>query len=252
MPWKPLMHNLTRDFASVLGNKLTGIYIHGSIAFGCFRWECSDVDFLAVVNQPLTMDEKTALIRAILKRVPEAPEKGIEMSVVTESVCRNFVYPTPYELHFSNAHLEAYRADLKGHCQRLCGSDPDLAGHFAVTKAKGIAWHGRPIGEIFGEVPRSARLASIRNDVMDAQDEGIAENPVYYVLNLCRAIACQEQGLLLSKREGGAWGLQNLAQEHRPVIRSALDAYTEGAKMDGSGLIPFRDYALERILGWID
>lgn len=249
MPWKPLMDNLTADFISLLGNKLVGIYIHGSIAFGCFRWECSDVDFLAVVKGPLALDEKAALIRAILKRASEAPEKGIEMSVVTEAVCRNFVYPTPYELHFSNAHLNAYRADTEGYCQRLCGSDPDLAGHFAVTKAKGIAWHGRPIDEVFGEVPRSALLASIRNDIMDAQEEGIAENPVYYVLNLCRVIACQEQGLLLSKREGGQWGIQNLPQEHWPVIQSALDAYTMGTKMDAGGAVFFRDYALERILG---
>lgn len=249
MPWKTLMNNLTSDFISVLGNKLVGIYIHGSIAFGCFRWECSDVDFLAVVSQPLSMDEKAALVRRILARVPEAPEKGIEMSVVTEAVCRDFVYPTPYELHFSNGHLDAYRADVEGHCQRLCGADPDLAGHFAVTRAKGIAWHGRPIGEVFGEVPREALLASIRSDIMDAQDEGIGENPVYYVLNLCRVIACQEQELLLSKKEGGEWGIQNLPQDHRPVIQSALDAYTEGTKVTEFGLVSFRDYALARISG---
>ena len=37
MNWQSLMNDITRDFTSALGDKLTGIYIHGSIAFGCFR-----------------------------------------------------------------------------------------------------------------------------------------------------------------------------------------------------------------------
>lgn len=249
MSWQTLMDNIARDFLAVLGEKLTGVYVHGSIAFGCFRWESSDVDFLVVVKEPLTLPEKTALIRCILNRVPEAPEKGIEMSVVTEDVCRDFVYPTPYELHFSNAHLEAYRRDLPGYCEKLCGTDPDLAGHFSVTKAKGVALYGKPVDEVFGEVPHEALMQSIRNDAMDAQGDGVMENPTYFVLNLCRVIACQEEKLLLSKQEGGEWGLVHLPEECRPAIRNALNAYCSGAEMPETGVIAFRDYALGRIFG---
>ena len=248
MPWQTLMNSITHDFTKILGEKLTGIYIHGSIAFGCFRWENSDVDFLAIVHEPLSLNEKASLIRAILRHVPEAPEKGIEMSVVTEFACRNFVHPSPYELHFSNAHLNAYRTDLEGYCQRLCGTDPDLAAHFSVAKAKGIAWYGKPVDEVFALVPRSALLDSIRSDAMDAQD-GLMENPAYFVLNLCRVIACQEQNLLLSKREGGQWGLEHLPEDYADVIHSALNAYTAGTEMTADGAAAFRDYALARITG---
>ena len=31
--------------------------------------------------------------------------KGIEMSIVTKTVCNPFVYPTPFELHFSAMHI---------------------------------------------------------------------------------------------------------------------------------------------------
>lgn len=249
MNWQSLMNSITRDFLNVLGEKLVGIYVHGSIAFGCFRWQSSDVDFLAVVKQPLESTEKAALIRGILKRVPEAPEKGIEMSVVTEAVCRNFVYPTPYELHYSNSHLEAYSKDLEGHCARLCGTDPDLAGHFSVTKAKGVVWYGKSIGDVFGDVPHEALMASIRNDAMDAQDEGVMDNPTYFVLNLCRVIACQEKKLLLSKKEGGEWGLENVPAEYHEVIQNALHAYCDGEEMKPAGVPEFRNYALMRIFG---
>lgn len=247
MNYEILMDRITADFRSVLGDKLTGIYVHGSIAFGCFRWETSDVDFLAVVKAPLTHEEKTGLIRRILNRVPESPEKGIEMSVVTEEACRNFVYPTPYELHFSNAHLARYEEDLDGYCETLKGSDPDLAGHFSVTKVKGIAWYGKPIEDVFGEVPREALLESIRTDARDAGEDGVFENPTYFVLNLCRVIACQEKNLLLSKQEGGEWGLRNLPKEYGKVIRGALNAYTGDGEMTEAGVAEFRNYALSRI-----
>ena len=36
---------------------LTGIYVHGSLAFGCFRWEKSDVDFLVKFGESIGLFE---------------------------------------------------------------------------------------------------------------------------------------------------------------------------------------------------
>lgn len=241
-----LMNAITLDFRSILGHKLVGVYVHGSIAFGCFRWETSDIDFLAVVNSPLTHEEKVALINVLLARTPDAPEKGLEMSVVLSNVCRNFVYPTPYELHFSNAHLHHYTEDADSYCEILVGNDPDLAGHFAVTKAVGIAWYGLPVDEVFGDVPRAALMASILLDVEDSRDN-LMSNPPYFILNLCRTIACKEEGRMLSKAGGGEWALEHLPDEYHPVIRSALNAYTLGERMNLDCAEAFRDYALARL-----
>lgn len=248
MNYRRLMDNITADFRAVLGGKLIGIYVHGSIAFGCFRWETSDIDFLAVVSEPLTLDEQLGLIRALLARTPDAPPKGLEMSVVLSDVCRNFAYPTPFELHFSNAWLDACRADAEGYCRAPHGGDPDLAGHFAVTRAVGIAWYGPAVDAVFAPVPREALLASVMNDVADSRED-LMDNPPYFILNLCRTIACKEEGLMLSKKGGGEWGLQCLPAAHHAVIRSALSAYTSGEKMDAAGAEAFRDYALERLNG---
>lgn len=246
MTWQTLMDNLTADFRAVLGGKLVGIYIHGSIGFGCFRWEASDIDFLTVVSEPLTIEEKVGLIHVLLTRTPDAPPKGFEMSAVLADACRNFVHPTPFELHFSSAYLDACRADAEAYCHRSGGVDPDLAGHFAVTRAVGIAWYGRPVEEVFALVPREALLASVMNDVEDSRDM-LMSNPPYFVLNLCRTIACREQGLMLSKAGGGEWALKNLPAAHHSAIQSALNAYTRGEPMNTDGAEDFRDYALGRL-----
>ena len=221
-----ILEALKAEYQQILGRKLTGIYVHGSLVFGCYRPEVSDIDFVVVVNEPPLLDEKKAMIESILRLEPEGPKKGMEMSVVLKRVCTPFVYPTPFELHYSAAHAKRARRDLTEYCTHMNGVDPDLAAHFTVMIHKGKVLCGRPIAKVFAPVPREHYLASLRYDVENACED-IKENPVYIVLNLCRIAAYQEQGLVLSKAEGGIWGIRHLPGEYADLIRNAFEAYTE-------------------------
>lgn len=223
----------------VLQEKLTGVYVHGSIAFGCFRWEISDVDFLAVAEEPLTQTEKEALMNRLLELNRKAPPKGLEMSVVLKSACAPFAEPTPYELHFSNAHLEKYEKDFSNTCRTMNGFDPDLAAHMTVTRAVGFPLCGKPVKEVFAPVPRSSYLNSILYDIEEAE-EAILHQPVYYVLNLCRVLAYAQEERVLSKEQGGRWALKKLPQE-AAVIQAALNAYLQDEPMPGH--LPYRAFA---------
>jgi len=210
----------------ILGGKLLGLYVHGSIAFGCFRWEQSDVDFLIVVRQPLSQAEKEALISELLAQTEQAPPKGFEMSVLLADVCRPFVYPTPYELHFSNAYLQGFRENLTAQCLALQGTDKDLAAHITVTRAAGIALYGPEPQELFAPVPREHYVDSLLYDIENAETD-IFDAPVYFTLNLCRVLAYLEEGFILSKEQGGKWGLSRFPQ-HATLISAALAHYTDG------------------------
>ena len=48
---------------------------------------------------------------------------------------------------------------------------------------------------------------------------------MYVILNLCRVIAYVKENLVLSKRQGGEWGLANLPDKYHVLIRDALDTY---------------------------
>ena len=89
---------------------------------------------------------------------------------------------------------------------------------------------GAPIPQVFGPVKKEDALQAIRCDVKDAA-EHLHENPVYYVLNLCRAVAYMKKDLVLSKREGGEWALRNMPSIHQQVIQAALNAYNTGLDM---------------------
>lgn len=219
-----LLQRISEAYQQILADNLTGIYAHGSLAFGCFSWDKSDIDFLVVTRQEPQLGQKKLLIEELLSMERQAPAKGFEMSVVLEEDCRHAAHPTPFSLHYSNAHRERCQADITAYCQAMHGVDPDLIAHFAVTKAVGQTVYGQSIQKVFGPVCRRDYLDSIRQDLSDAEAV-LPQQPVYVVLNMARALAYQREGLILSKAQGGQWGMEHLP-EAAEVIRRALEAYT--------------------------
>lgn len=218
-----LLYRIREAYQEILGSSLTGIYVHGSIAFGCFRWECSDIDFLVVVEKPLAQSQKEQLIQVLLELDACAPAKGFEMSVLLRSACSPFSDPTPYELHYSNAHRKNYQRDLSVTCRMLQGFDPDLAAHITVINHVGITLCGLPKEQVFAPVPKASYLQSLWYDIENAANE-TAHDPVYFTLNICRVLAYLETDQVLSKAQGGEWGKEHFPQDAN-VIHAALSAY---------------------------
>lgn len=224
-----IIDGITDRCKALFQNNLTGIYVHGSIAMHCFTWNKSDIDLLIVVKEDPDVKKKRIFMDYIIEINKIAPPKGIELSMVLESVCREFVYPTPFVLHFSNAHIDWYMRDPEGYCLNMRGMDKDLAAHFTITKKYGITWWGMPINELYGEVPRDSYLDSINTDLMDCTED-IEKNPMYTILTLCRVAAYRKDDLILSKEEGGIWGCQNLQEEYSNLIMNALQCYRDEQK----------------------
>jgi streptomycin 3"-adenylyltransferase len=172
----------------------------------------------------------------------------IELSVVTRNVCDPFVYPTPFELHFSVAHLGWYRNDPDDYIQKMNGTDKDLAAHFTIIRSRGQCLYGAPMDEIFSPVPRDDYMDSIRNDIAEAVDE-IGDNTMYLTLNLARVLAYKEEDLVLSKKEGGDWALKNTPTQFHPLIQDAMTEYAESKNIvyDSELAKQYAAYMLDRI-----
>ena len=210
----------------ILKDNLVGIYLHGSAVMECFNPAKSDLDLIVVVKEFLTDAEKRSYMDMVVELNTKGPEKGIEMSIVRQSVCKPFAYPTPFELHFSIAHLDWYRKDPKDYISKMKGEDKDLAAHFTIINHRGRCLCGAPIKEIFDDVPIRDYIDSIWNDIADAEDE-ITDNPMYIILNLARVLAYIKAGLVLSKKEGGEWALKNVHERYHSLIQDALIEYAE-------------------------
>ena len=183
---------------AVLGESLSGLYLHGSGAMGGWVAELSDVDLLAVSDQPLSIDEKQAVASALTSPDLPAPGVGLEFSLVCTASFEPLT-PTPgFELHIT-AGVDTKVIDGAGH-----PGDPDLVMHYAVCRERGVAILGPLPHEIFPEVPRQMLLQALADEIA----WGLERTPLRYaVLNACRAWAFARKGRLLSKVEGGAWAL---------------------------------------------
>ena len=208
----------------ILQGNLTGVYLHGSAAMGCWQPEKSDLDYIVVVKEEMEDSVRRSFMDRLLALDAEGPAKGIEMSIVAKDVCNPFVYPTPFLLHYSRGHTAWYLRDPEDYIRHMKGTDQDLAAHFTVIRQRGVCVYGLPVDQAFGEVPEEAYLDAIWYDVGGAEEE-IAENPMYLILNLARAVAFRETKTVLSKREGGEWGLKNLPETWHPLLRAALREY---------------------------
>lgn len=242
------LDSFVRIFKEELGDALTGIYLHGSLAMNCFHPSISDIDLLITMDAPMPAEN----YKRIAKKIIQAEEganaaKGIEFSVVLDKHFEEFVHPTPFEFHYSAFHRERYRIDD----HYLCGGfeDPDLAAHFTVTYHRGVALYGEPFHERFKPIDEKYYIDAMKYDIENAAEE-IADNPVYYVLNLCRVLFYMKESAVASKKEGGEWGLSHLPAPYAEIVQQCLDKYTgkrSDVDLDAGKLKDFAEFMLDRI-----
>lgn len=241
-------NEITKEFKAILKDNLVGVYLHGSATMGCFNPEKSDIDVIVVVNRPMSKQTKKELMDCIVNINNMAPQKGLEMSVVLRSNCKPFIYPTPFELHFSPMHLGWYRSNPDDYVEKMNGEDEDLAAHFTVITQRGKCLVGLPIKEVFGEVPMEYYMDSIWNDVCDAESD-IIDNSMYLILNLARVLAYKMEKNVLSKKEGGEWALATLPAIYHETVSLALADYEDGNnhEYDCEMLKDYARFMLEKI-----
>jgi predicted nucleotidyltransferase len=200
----------------VLGPRLVGVYVHGSIVLGGFNRQRSDVDVLVLCGGRMTRPQKAALGAALQDDALPCPAKGLELSVVRRDVARHPSSRPPFEFHVTTAPED--NKCLDGAART---GDPDLVLHFAVCRSSGrLIGCGPRAKEIFAEVPPSLVFNQILRELEWSADEVPNE---YAVLNACRAWKFAEDGTLVSKLEGGDWVLsRGVSAKGRILVNAAL------------------------------
>ncbi|UOQ45155.1 DUF4111 domain-containing protein [Halobacillus salinarum] len=182
----------------------------------------SDVDILVIVKEGLTEFQQRMVIEKAVSFEAKYPEYPLEFSVLLEEDSLHPVHPVYFDLHYSEYHKHQYLRDEHYFCRGGC--DEDLAAHLMVTRRRGKCLYGKPVRLVIGEPDKKDFVQSICFDIDDASEK-ILEAPVYYVLNLCRTAAYLKEGKILSKKEGGEWGLANLPHHYYDLLGQCLQAY---------------------------
>jgi predicted nucleotidyltransferase len=221
---------LISDLQNILGDNLIGVYLHGSLAMGCFNPARSDIDLIVVLQTELEVEIKRRLAESLLRHsnVP----RPIEISLLAASDLTPWRHPTPYVFHYSEDWRGRYTGALASGAWRDWTTQPaldsDLAAHLTVTRRRGLCLYGAPTGQTVPPVPTRDYADSIVGDLWWARDRHAQEpsgiSP-YLVLNACRVYAFLLEGAVLSKDEGGQWALAKLPDAVIGVVRQALGVY---------------------------
>lgn len=242
-----ILNQIIGGFTNILNENLVGIYLHGSLATGYYTEE-SDIDIIIITNSPLSFNTKRKIIDEILS-IKNAPKKGIEMHVILKEHSKILIYPTPFDLHYSNSHKERYMNDKNYICGGRNWTDKDLGTHFTILKKRGICLCGEAIEMVFCDVPKSIYIDSIIYDLKDILS-GINENPEYYILNSARTLSYLDDDKVVSKLEGGEWAKDKLPNEFKPLIQHAINLYTLKIKdynFNHEELLAFANFVLDEL-----
>lgn len=226
------VEQIISSFVAIIPS-LSGIYLHGSLAMGCFNPCCSDLDLLAVTKGKIQAASVPPILACLLalskKPIP------VEISFLNKDDLVPWRHPAQFDLFYSEDWREQLSRQLKdGSWEQRYSEvkrDIDLSAHITIINARGVSLWGEAIPAVFPEVPLADYADSILSDVEWIQ-ERLFQNPTYTVLNLCRVYAFFKDGSILSKAEGADWAANHLDTKWHDLIQQALQSY--GSESAGS------------------
>ena len=231
-PAASVLAELEPRLRDLLGANLRGIYVYGSLAFGCYNPARSDVDLLVVTRRRMAPETRRA-VSSLLRRLVLVTR--LEISFLSRADLEPWRYPTPFDYHFSrDSELHDRAAEY-------------FATEIANARAGGVALFGPPPADVLPPVPDADFLDSIRQDLLWARRH-VEERPGYAVLNACRVLAYRRERTVISKAQAGDWGLASLPERFHPLIQTAAALYAgrrEGElELERSAVAVFVDWAL--------
>ena len=240
------VERLTTDLASILGDVLVGVYLHGSLVLGCFNPQQSDIDIVAVTRRGTTQDERHRLGALMLRSSsseerPRRPPYPLELSILTEAQLRPWRYPTPFDFHYGESQRDRFAA---GDFQPLWPEDRDLAAHITVVREAGVVLHGAARDDVFPPVPEQDYVDSLLHDLAWSRE---GRRGLYAVLSASRIWATLAERRLHSKLSGGLWALEHAPGEFHPLIAKAIAVYRGESEDD-----QFADDEVAAYLSYVD
>ena len=242
-----------------LGNCLSGIYIHGSIALGFFQEDSSDIDILIISERRIPHNERLLIANEIIK-IDRSP-CPLEMSAILYTDLKSWKHPCRCQFHYSGSWTITYRQLLAG---TITGSsiveedfpDPDIACHVRLTDQCGICIYGRPIKEVFPVIPENDFWSSLTYDLDDNLLKISSEkDPVKLADNIIvcgRVLSYRHEKKILSKYESAFWTLNHVPDRFKFIIKNVIRSrfYNEPVyKFSQNDLDDLQQYFADEIKG---
>jgi hypothetical protein len=211
-----LLAELLTGIQSVLGEKLVGLYLTGSLALGDFDLQVSDIDLLAALKSEVddaALARLEAMHAGFVQRHPEWRDRIEVCYVATDALAS---VRQPHSVVNISPGEPIHRRETSA----------EWLMSWYLTREHGLTLFGLDAATIIESVSRqefigSARLHASRwlEYVEDAA--GSRGKQAYAILTLCRAFYVCRHGEQASKRQAALWAASELPH-WAPLISDAL------------------------------
>jgi len=235
---------LTQGAKGVLGNDLVGLYLTGSLTYGDFNLESSDIDFLAVMKKELS-PEKLEEIKAMHKTIGQAFPKWarrIEGSYITEAMLNEEETPKNPRPYVNEGKVSSY----------VYGNEWTL--NLYVLYECGIALYGPDPKDYFKPVSIEKVREASKRDLLEEwepklKDESFFKNShykAYLILTLCRILHRANSTKVASKKVASTWTKEEYPQ-WKDLIETA-ENWKHGVEFDRAQEVKeFIKFTIEKV-----
>jgi predicted nucleotidyltransferase len=211
-----LLSELLREIQAILGERLVGLYLYGSLVTGDFERGVSDFDLLAVTASYLDAGELARLDRMHLDFVARNPEweDHVEIAYLSVDALKTF-----------KTHKSKIAVISPGEPFHTKEAGRDWLINWYLVREKGVTLWGPPPEVVIGPISKEEFLQAVVDHARDWRDwaEQIESRPyqAYAVLTMCRALYAHRNGEQASKKRAALWAAQELP-DWSHLIRNAL------------------------------
>jgi hypothetical protein len=214
-----LLNDILLQMQMILGNKLVGLYLFGSLVTGDFDPVSSDVDLLAALASDLDEIEFNGLKRmhADLALKYPAWEGRIEIAYASLHALKTFKTQS-YQLGIISP----------GEPFHIVDADKGWLMNWYTTREKGKPLFGPPVQTIIDSISNDEYVRAVRNSIAawrtyDLYSETVSHRSAqaYAILTMCRGFYTHRHGESVSKRQVAEWAQKELP-EWAALIQNAL------------------------------
>src|ERR1700758_2955154 len=245
----PAINTMLTEWAEglkrLLGKGIVGLYLSGSLSYGDFVPDRSDIDLQAVVRNPLTEDQLRSveqLHKEVERRCPEWADR-IECSYVSLELLHELAPPAKARpwWGFGTFYAEAP------------AGNEWIINHYLLSKY-GIALEGPDFNELIPAIDihlvRQASARDLFQEWVPKIDDGAwlsnSHYQSYLVLNLCRILHTVIHGQPGSKKAAGQWAKARYPQWKNLIEEAEKWAYGDEMRRQAD-TVAFLRFAVDRV-----
>lgn len=211
-----LLEELLQNIKNILGDNLVGLYVYGSLVWGDFDPNLSDIDMLAVVSADVTekqFDKLKQMHQSFTAKYKQWNDR-IEVQYLSRSALRTFKEKTSPVATISPGE-PLHMIEVGRHW---------LMNWYMVLQ-KGMTLYGPSPITIIEPITKEEFIQSVKEHTRSwnewVKNMRIRKAQSYAILTLCRALYAINNGEQTSKRQAAEWTKSQLPQ-WATVIDNAL------------------------------